>query len=143
MLFVLSIFFFRCRFERERLDKKRSTTDEIGIVSSTAITLFQYHLEDSNFLLPSANIKRYLTLCTHVGVGNDITLSRRKLRARNQKVNEKDKPLLSISNFVQVAPNNVLLAVPALLYAINIYLEFTMHLYFNPTTVALAPPPPS
>ncbi|KAI3740334.1 hypothetical protein L2E82_30762 [Cichorium intybus] len=58
----------------------------------------------------------------------------------SQKVNEKDKPLLSISNFVQAARNNVLLPVPALLYAINNYLKFTMQLYFNPATVALAPP---
>ncbi|KAK4566812.1 hypothetical protein RGQ29_002889 [Quercus rubra] len=57
------------------------------------------------------------------------------LQARNQKVGE--KPLLSISTFVQAARNNVLLAVPAFLYAINNYLKFTMQLYFNPATVKM------
>ncbi|KAJ8557513.1 hypothetical protein K7X08_003138 [Anisodus acutangulus] len=33
--------------------------------------------------------------------------------------------------------NNVLLAVPALLYAINNYLKFIMQLYFNPATVKM------
>ncbi|GFY81451.1 UDP-galactose transporter 6 [Actinidia rufa] len=49
------------------------------------------------------------------------------LQARRQKVGE--KPLLSVSSFVQAARNNVLLAVPALLYAINNYLKFTMQDY--------------
>ncbi|KAI7742916.1 hypothetical protein M8C21_008721 [Ambrosia artemisiifolia] len=57
------------------------------------------------------------------------------IQARNQKIGE--KPLLSISSFVQAARNNVLLAVPALLYAINNYLKFTMQLYFNPATVKM------
>ncbi|KAH7521387.1 CMP-sialic acid transporter 3 [Ziziphus jujuba] len=57
------------------------------------------------------------------------------IQARNQKVGE--KPLLSISSFVQAARNNVLLAVPALLYAINNYLKFIMQLYFNPATVKM------
>ncbi|KAK3014904.1 hypothetical protein RJ639_010003 [Escallonia herrerae] len=57
------------------------------------------------------------------------------IQARQQKVGE--KPLLSISTFVQAARNNVLLAVPALLYAINNYLKFTMQLYFNPATVKM------
>ncbi|KAL6134065.1 hypothetical protein ACLB2K_066298 [Fragaria x ananassa] len=35
------------------------------------------------------------------------------------------------------ARNNVLLAVPAFLYAINNYLKFTMQLYFNPATVKM------
>ncbi|KAJ4839333.1 CMP-sialic acid transporter 3 [Turnera subulata] len=56
-------------------------------------------------------------------------------QARRQKVGE--KPLLSVSTFVQAARNNVLLAVPALLYAINNYLKFTMQLYFNPATVKM------
>ncbi|KAJ8490926.1 hypothetical protein OPV22_012647 [Ensete ventricosum] len=56
-------------------------------------------------------------------------------QARNQKVGE--KPLLSVSTFVQAARNNVLLAVPALLYAINNYLKFIMQLYFNPATVKM------
>ncbi|CAL9767814.1 unnamed protein product [Musa acuminata subsp. burmannicoides] len=56
-------------------------------------------------------------------------------QGRRQKVGE--KPLLSISTFVQAARNNVLLAVPALLYAINNYLKFTMQLYFNPATVKM------
>ncbi|KAI3518619.1 hypothetical protein L1887_07424 [Cichorium endivia] len=59
------------------------------------------------------------------------------IQARNQKVGEKEKPVLSVSNFVQAARNNVLLAVPALLYAINNYLKFTMQLYFNPATVKM------
>lgn len=57
------------------------------------------------------------------------------IQARNQKVGE--KPLLSISTFMQAARNNVLLAVPAFLYAINNYLKFTMQLYFNPATVKM------
>ncbi|KAJ8755484.1 hypothetical protein K2173_019282 [Erythroxylum novogranatense] len=56
-------------------------------------------------------------------------------QARHQKVGE--KPLLSISTFVQAARNNVLLAVPAFLYAINNYLKFVMQLYFNPATVKM------
>ncbi|XP_075523696.1 CMP-sialic acid transporter 3-like [Primulina tabacum] len=57
------------------------------------------------------------------------------LQARRQKVGE--KPLLSISTFIQAARSNVLLAVPALLYAINNYLKFIMQLYFNPATVKM------
>lgn len=57
------------------------------------------------------------------------------IQARHQKVGE--KPLLSLSTFVQAARNNVLLAVPALLYAINNYLKFIMQLYFNPATVKM------
>ncbi|KAH7685051.1 Nucleotide-sugar transporter protein [Dioscorea alata] len=57
------------------------------------------------------------------------------LQARRQKVGE--KPLLSLSTFVQAARSNVLLAVPALLYAINNYLKFIMQLYFNPATVKM------
>ncbi|KAJ3675411.1 hypothetical protein LUZ60_004453 [Juncus effusus] len=56
-------------------------------------------------------------------------------QAKHQKVGE--KPLLSISTFTQAARNNVLLAVPALLYAINNYLKFIMQLYFNPATVKM------
>lgn len=56
-------------------------------------------------------------------------------QARHQKVGE--KPLLSISTFVQAARNNVLLAIPALLYAVNNYLKFIMQLYFNPATVKM------
>ncbi|XP_051118248.1 CMP-sialic acid transporter 3-like [Andrographis paniculata] len=56
-------------------------------------------------------------------------------QARRQKVGE--KPLLSFSTFIQAARNNVLLAVPALLYAINNYLKFIMQLYFNPATVKM------
>ncbi|GAB2294163.1 CMP-sialic acid transporter 3 [Dionaea muscipula] len=56
-------------------------------------------------------------------------------QARHQKVGE--KPLLSVSTFVQAARSNVLLAVPALLYAINNYLKFIMQLYFNPATVKM------
>ncbi|CAF1847185.1 unnamed protein product [Brassica napus] len=57
------------------------------------------------------------------------------IQAKHQKVGE--KPLLSVSTFVQAARNNLLLAVPALLYAINNYLKFTMQLYFNPATVKM------
>ncbi|KAJ0035483.1 CMP-sialic acid transporter 2 [Pistacia vera] len=56
-------------------------------------------------------------------------------QARRQKVGE--KPLLSMSTFLQAARNNVLLAVPAFLYAINNYLKFIMQLYFNPATVKM------
>lgn len=56
-------------------------------------------------------------------------------QARHQKVGE--KPLLSVSTFVQAARNNVLLAIPAFLYAINNYLKFIMQLYFNPATVKM------
>ncbi|GMH19779.1 hypothetical protein Nepgr_021620 [Nepenthes gracilis] len=57
------------------------------------------------------------------------------IQARRQKVGE--KPLLSISTILQAARNNALLAVPALLYAINNYLKFIMQLYFNPATVKM------
>ncbi|ONK77772.1 uncharacterized protein A4U43_C02F10370 [Asparagus officinalis] len=56
-------------------------------------------------------------------------------QARRQKVG--DKPLLSVSTFMQAARNNVFLAVPALLYAINNYLKFIMQLYFTPATVKM------
>uniref|UniRef100_A0A0D9V919 Uncharacterized protein n=1 Tax=Leersia perrieri TaxID=77586 RepID=A0A0D9V919_9ORYZ len=39
--------------------------------------------------------------------------------------------------FIQAARNNVLLAVPALFYAINNYMKFVMQLYFNPATVKM------
>ncbi|KAJ3678143.1 hypothetical protein LUZ60_001946 [Juncus effusus] len=55
-------------------------------------------------------------------------------QSRNQKSGEKH---LSVSTFIQAARNNVLLAVPALLYAINNYLKFIMQLYFNPATVKM------
>ncbi|KAK9997873.1 hypothetical protein SO802_017476 [Lithocarpus litseifolius] len=57
------------------------------------------------------------------------------IQGRRKKVGEKS--LLSVSTFVQAARNNVLLAVPALLYAINNYLKFIMQLYFNPATVKM------
>ncbi|EEE61238.1 hypothetical protein OsJ_15284 [Oryza sativa Japonica Group] len=57
------------------------------------------------------------------------------IQSRKQKVGE--KPLLSLSTFVQAARNNALLAVPALLYAINNYLKFIMQLYFSPATVKM------
>ncbi|XP_028554236.1 CMP-sialic acid transporter 4 isoform X1 [Dendrobium catenatum] len=65
------------------------------------------------------------------------SLLRKKCRdcARQQKVGE--KPLLSVSTFVLAARNNILLAIPALLYAINNYLKFIMQLYFNPATVKM------
>ncbi|KAL3523286.1 hypothetical protein ACH5RR_016120 [Cinchona calisaya] len=57
------------------------------------------------------------------------------LQMRRQKVGEKS--LLSVSTFFQAARNNMLLAVPALLYAINNYLKFIMQLYFTPATVKM------
>ncbi|KAH9734120.1 CMP-sialic acid transporter 3 [Citrus sinensis] len=57
------------------------------------------------------------------------------LQARHKKVGEKS--LLSFSTIAQAARNNVLLAVPAFLYAINNYLKFIMQLYFNPATVKM------
>ncbi|KAJ6987413.1 hypothetical protein NC653_020617 [Populus alba x Populus x berolinensis] len=57
------------------------------------------------------------------------------IQARQKKVGEKS--LLSLSTFVQAARNNVLLAVPAFLYAISNYLKFIMQLYFNPATVKM------
>ncbi|KAE8009819.1 hypothetical protein FH972_006231 [Carpinus fangiana] len=57
------------------------------------------------------------------------------IQGRHKKVGEKS--LLSLSTLVQAARNNVLLAVPALLYAINNYLKFIMQLYFNPATVKM------
>jgi hypothetical protein len=57
------------------------------------------------------------------------------IQGRRKKVGEKS--ILSMSTFVQAARNNVLLAVPALLYAINNYLKFIMQLYFNPATVKM------
>ncbi|KAL5565820.1 hypothetical protein UlMin_028984 [Ulmus minor] len=56
-------------------------------------------------------------------------------QSRHKKVG--DKSFLSFSTFVQAARNNVLLAVPAFLYAINNYLKFIMQLYFNPATVKM------
>ncbi|KAL1535304.1 CMP-sialic acid transporter 4 [Salvia divinorum] len=56
-------------------------------------------------------------------------------QARRQKSGE--KPLLSMSTFIQAARSNTLLAIPALLYAINNYLKFIMQLYFNPATVKM------
>ncbi|XP_078181912.1 CMP-sialic acid transporter 3-like isoform X2 [Carex rostrata] len=48
-------------------------------------------------------------------------------QARNQKAGE--KPFMTTSTFIQAAKNNVLLAVPALLYAINNYLKFIMQVF--------------
>ncbi|TKY50567.1 CMP-sialic acid transporter 3 [Spatholobus suberectus] len=44
---------------------------------------------------------------------------------------------LGFKTLYKAARNNVLLAVPALLYAINNYLKFIMQLYFNPATVKM------
>jgi len=54
-----------------------------------------------------------------------------------RRLNVGDKPLLTVSIFMQAARNNVLLAVPAFLYAINNYLKFIMQLYFNPASVKM------
>ncbi|THU61662.1 hypothetical protein C4D60_Mb07t25680 [Musa balbisiana] len=59
------------------------------------------------------------------------------LLSQAKKQNKGDKPLLSISTFMQAFRNNVLLSIPALLYAINNYLKFIMQLYFNPATVKM------
>ncbi|GLT66097.1 hypothetical protein SLA2020_384870 [Shorea laevis] len=73
----------------------------------------------------------FLTECAKVVFAVVMLL----FQARYQKVGE--KPLLSLSTFMQAARNNALLAVPALLYAINNYLKFIMQLYFNPATVKM------
>ncbi|KAG2593578.1 CMP-sialic acid transporter 3-like isoform X3 [Panicum virgatum] len=57
------------------------------------------------------------------------------IQARRLKVG--DKSLLTVSTFMQAARNNVLLAVPAFLYATNNYLKFIMQLYFNPASVKM------
>ncbi|KAB1203440.1 CMP-sialic acid transporter 3 [Morella rubra] len=57
------------------------------------------------------------------------------IQGRQKKAGEKS--FLSVSTFVQAARDNVLLAVPAFLYAINNYLKFIMQLYFNPATVKM------
>ncbi|XP_066307694.1 CMP-sialic acid transporter 3-like isoform X3 [Miscanthus floridulus] len=57
------------------------------------------------------------------------------IQARHLKVG--DKPFFTVSIFMQAARNNVLLAVPAFLYAINNYLKFIMQLYFNPASVKM------
>ncbi|CAL4972643.1 unnamed protein product [Urochloa decumbens] len=57
------------------------------------------------------------------------------IQARRIKVG--DKPLLTVSTFMQAARNNALLAFPAFLYAINNYLKFIMQLYFNPASVKM------
>ncbi|WVZ67820.1 hypothetical protein U9M48_016849 [Paspalum notatum var. saurae] len=54
-----------------------------------------------------------------------------------RRLNVGDKPFLTVSTFIQAARNNVLLAVPAFLYAINNYLKFIMQLYFNPASVKM------
>ena len=43
----------------------------------------------------------------------------------------------SLRSFLVDAHHNWLLAVPALLYAINNYLKFAMQLYFRPTTTKM------
>ncbi|XP_066310365.1 CMP-sialic acid transporter 3-like isoform X1 [Miscanthus floridulus] len=57
------------------------------------------------------------------------------IQARHLKVG--DKPFFTVSIFMQAARNNVLLTVPAFLYAINNYLKFIMQLYFNPASVKM------
>uniref|UniRef100_A0A0D9V917 CMP-sialic acid transporter 3 n=1 Tax=Leersia perrieri TaxID=77586 RepID=A0A0D9V917_9ORYZ len=57
------------------------------------------------------------------------------IQSRRTKPGE--KPFLTLSTFMQAARNNVLLAVPALFYAINNYMKFVMQLYFNPATVKM------
>ncbi|CAN6827067.1 unnamed protein product [Brassica oleracea] len=47
-------------------------------------------------------------------------------KCRPSTKNVGHKPLLSVSIFVQAVQNNVLLAVPALLYAIKNYIRFTV-----------------
>ncbi|XVF07029.1 hypothetical protein REPUB_Repub06bG0102100 [Reevesia pubescens] len=76
-----------------------------------------------------------LLLNSFIFLFNSLSLSLSLSKARHKKVGEKS--LLSISTLVQAARNNVLLAVPALLYAINNYLKFIMQLYFNPATVKM------
>ncbi|KMZ62698.1 CMP-sialic acid transporter 2 [Zostera marina] len=73
----------------------------------------------------------FLTECTKVLFAIVMLL----FQARQQKIGE--KPLLSVSTFTQAARNNIMLAIPAFLYAINNYLKFIMQLYFNPATVKM------
>ncbi|GKV22094.1 hypothetical protein SLEP1_g31993 [Rubroshorea leprosula] len=85
---------------------------------------------DGRFMFSPVSVN-FLTECAKVVFAVVMLL----FQARHQKVGE--KPLLSVSTFIQAARNNALLAVPAFLYAINNYLKFTMQLYFNPATVKM------
>jgi hypothetical protein len=42
-----------------------------------------------------------------------------------------------VRSFLRDAEHNKLLAVPALLYAVNNYLKFSMQLFFKPTTAKM------
>ncbi|XP_034691800.1 CMP-sialic acid transporter 3-like isoform X2 [Vitis riparia] len=92
--------------------------------SKTVSKAYDRHRSDISSKSRALNILLVVGDCILVG-----------LQARRQKVGEKS--LLSISTFVEAARNNALLAVPALLYAINNYLKFIMQLYFNPATVKM------
>jgi len=48
-----------------------------------------------------------------------------------------DRVLLNYKELSRAARSNIMLAVPALLYAINNYLKFVMQLYFKPATVKM------
>ncbi|GLT92806.1 hypothetical protein SLE2022_106220 [Rubroshorea leprosula] len=85
---------------------------------------------DGHFMFSPVSVN-FLTECAKAVFAVVMLL----FQARHQKVGE--KPLLSLSTFMQAARNNALLAVPALLYAINNYLKFIMQLYFNPATVKM------
>ncbi|KAH0873354.1 LOW QUALITY PROTEIN: hypothetical protein HID58_070716 [Brassica napus] len=93
-----------------------------------SLCLFYYCKSDMYFAI--------ITLCLDLlfigpslfsGKLNKATNFKRGIRKPSTK-KVGDKPLLSVSIFVQEARNNVLLAVPALLYAIENYIRFTPRL---------------
>ncbi|KAH0883653.1 LOW QUALITY PROTEIN: hypothetical protein HID58_059749 [Brassica napus] len=90
-----------------------------------SLCLFYYCESDMNFAI--------ITLCLDLLFIGPSMFSEKLNKATNckrgiRKPSTKkvgDKPLLSVSIFVQAVRNNVLLAVPALLYAIKNYIRFT------------------
>ncbi|GJS75602.1 CMP-sialic acid transporter 3-like protein [Tanacetum coccineum] len=120
---------------RDKLSKKQRALNVLLVVGDCMLVGLQPILVymskvDGKFNFSPISVN-FLTEVTKVVFALIMLL----IQARNQKVGE--KPLLSVANFVQAARSNVLLAVPALLYAINNYLKFTMQLYFNPATVKM------
>eukprot|EP00898_Chlorokybus_atmophyticus_P007478 jgi/Chlat1/7731/Chrsp66S07322 len=59
------------------------------------------------------------------------------LVGQNRKRLPGERSAFSLSTMLLAAKANALLAVPALLYAINNYLKFVMQLYFKPATVKM------
>ncbi|CAM6104617.1 unnamed protein product [Calypogeia fissa] len=85
---------------------------------------------DGKFLFDPVSVN-FLTELTKVAFAVCMLL----IAVRKQHPGEKS--LLSPVVILQAARANYLLAVPALLYAINNYLKFIMQLYFNPATVKM------